>query len=185
MRIVNYLTDNQRFALFAKFPSAEDLKGVRAKNFVIAGDSILRHIPSYLQYDVPVICAPGVSMCTPDKDKWIVRFWAPILENMIRHPKPHFIFHLGTNNVSNHKENAPTIVLEEAKQLCEKIWKLGNRMIHITFSAESDSRIHFLDFSNVLREPGLYRYDQAHLSDQGVKEFTGCMNDFLYRQYFQ
>ena len=205
VRIVNYMTSEQRFALFAKFPTVEAMKAVLAKNFVIVGDSIVRYLGENLEFDVPVICAPGVCMCNPDRDKWILRLWVPVLEMMLSRPKPHFIFHLGTNNISNLGKDSPAIIRKDALELCKKLWKF-NRSLNITFSAilyrsdkdqpivmeanhklrqlaESDDRINFVDFSNVLRDRKLFRRDQVHLSEEGVNEFAKCFNDYLYRKY--
>ena len=165
---------------------------------------MVRHLAEEINYEVPVICAPGVSMCTPSKDKWMLRFWVPMLEHMLMHPRAHYIFHLGTNNVSNHKAKAPAIIKKEAEDLCQRMWRF-NKQTHITFCAvlyrsqkeslivvdcneelrklaAKDKRTHFFDCSNVLRDPKLFRRDNVHLSDEGVKEYTKCINDFLYRE---
>lgn len=204
-RLVDYLSPDQQFALFSQFPTAAAKKEINANNFVIAGDSIVRNLPSYLNFNVPVICAPGVRMCTPDKDKWLVRFWVPVLEAIIRHQKPHFIFHLGTNNISSLKSKAPKVVIQEAKELCQRLWNL-NKTILITFSAilyrkaseagivlevndrirqltATDDRLQFVDFSGVLSEDRWFRSDGVHLSDDGIKEFARCFNDLFLRKF--
>ena len=61
--------------------------------------------------------AHGVRMCSPDKGKWLVRFCVPVYEALIRHQKPHFVFHLGTNNILSLKSKAPKVVINEAKEL--------------------------------------------------------------------
>ena len=205
VRMVDYLTEEHQSLLFAKFPSSDVLKDVVAKNFVIAGDSIVRHLSNSLKFDIPVICAPGVTMCSSQKSKWLIRLWIPIIETMLKRPKPHFIFHLGTNNISNGREDAPYIIKKEAQELCKRLWEF-NRMLNITFSAvlfrskaedkivmevnhklrelsESDDRIHFLDFSESLQDREYFRRDQLHLSDEGVKAFAKCFNEFFYKQY--
>ena len=98
-RLVDYLSPDQQFVLFSKCPTAAARKEINAKHLVITGDSIVRHLFLYLNFIVPVICAPGVRICSPDKYKCLVCFWMPVLEALIRHQKPHFAFHLGKNKV--------------------------------------------------------------------------------------
>ena len=71
-RPVDCLSPDQQSALFSKFPTSAAQKEIKANNFVIAGDSVVRHLSSYLNFNVPVSCAHVVRMCSPEKDKWLV-----------------------------------------------------------------------------------------------------------------
>ena len=99
---------------------------LRISKEILAGDSIVRHLKSKLINKTEVICASGVHMCMTHKDKWVNRLWKPLKQQLdLSVTCPLVIFHLGTNNVSSLKGKASGIILQESKELCEKVWNIN------------------------------------------------------------
>ena len=205
VNMMNLLDRSQLIIFKKKFPSGYDLNQIcklRVSKVIMAGDSIVRHLKSKLINKTEVICAPGVHMCTPHKDKWMNRLWKPLKQQLDLSVKcPLVIFHLGTNNVSSLKGKASGIILQEAKELCEKVWNV-NVNTKIVFSAVLkrkeqdehfvdavnleiekflvlDPRISMINLNSTLVDKSLFKRDQIHLSPKGVIKFASCLNQFL------
>ena len=205
IRITAKLSNEQRANLEIMFPTPARLNKLDVRKRYIFGDSIVRNLEEHLVIKVPVVCAPGVTMCKPVKEKWLARLWVPVLEALLANTKapvpPHLIFHLGTNNVSNSRRKAAAEVEREAKELCAKIWKFL-KFTRITFSAvlpraaadkdavyqvnhklrelaQSDDRLSFVDFGSQLLSDQNYGRDQIHLSSAGKARLGTCFSEYL------
>ena len=66
-RVLDKLNQEQLDFLSQAYPSPALLNEIENKKFFIFGDSIIRKLGNALAFNVPVFCAPGVTMCKPDQ----------------------------------------------------------------------------------------------------------------------